>query len=72
MDPLGDQLTTRTIQMSWVFTMKWYLSGQLRMIDNPDRNVVNGSDWSESWTQSVSPEPLLTLSHHISRASSKS
>jgi len=43
MDPLGNPLTTCTIQMSWVFTMELYPSGQFGCIDDPDNQFGNGS-----------------------------
>jgi len=49
MDPLGDLLTTRPIQMWWEFTNNPYQSWQFGFTDNPDRQFGDGL------------EPLLTL-----------
>ena len=61
MDPLGDPLTTRPIQMGWEFTMEPYPSGQFWFIDDADRQFGNGSVWTRIRTRSDGPEPLLTL-----------
>ena len=61
MDPLGDPLTTRPIQMGGEFTMEPYPSGQFRFLDNPDLQFGNGSVWTQTWTRSDGPEPLITL-----------
>jgi len=61
MDPLGDPLTTRPIQTGWEFTMEPYPSGQFVFIDDPDRQLGNGSVWTRTRTQSDGPELLLTL-----------
>jgi hypothetical protein len=58
MDPLGDPLTTRSIQMGWGFTMEQYPSGQFGFIDNPDRPFRNCLVWT--WTRINGVEPLLT------------
>jgi hypothetical protein len=50
MDPLGDPLTTRSIQTGWEFTMESYLSGQFGFIDDPDRQFGNGSGWTRTRT----------------------
>jgi hypothetical protein len=61
MDPLCDPLTTRPIQTGWEFTIAPYPSGEFGFIDDPDRQVGNGSVWARTWTRSDGPEPLLTL-----------
>ena len=61
MDPLGDLLTTRPIQMGWEFTMEAYPSRQFGFIDDPDRQFGNGAVWTRTRTWSDGPEPLLTL-----------
>jgi len=61
MDPLGDPLTTRPIQMSWEFTIEPYPSWQCGFIDNPDRQSANGVCWTRTRTQIHRPEPFLTL-----------
>ena len=62
MDPQGDPLTTRRTQMGWEITMELYPSGQLRLIDDPDRQFGNGSVYIRIQTRSDRPELLLTLS----------
>jgi len=61
MDPLGDPLTTCPIQTGWEFTFEAYPSWQFRFIDNPDRQIDNGSVWIQTGTRSDDPEPLPTL-----------
>jgi hypothetical protein len=61
MDPLGDPLTTRPILTGWELTMEPYPSGQFGFIDDPDRQIGNGSVWTWTRTRSDGPEPLLTL-----------
>jgi hypothetical protein len=61
MDPLGDPLTTHSIPTGWEFTMEPYPSGQFGFIDDPDRQLGNGSVWTQTWTSSDGPEPMLTL-----------
>jgi len=61
MDPLGNPLTTCTIQMSWVFTTELYPSGQFGFIDDPDHQFGNGSVWTRTQTISEGPEPFLLL-----------
>jgi hypothetical protein len=61
MDPLGDPLPTRPIEMGWEFTTELYPSGQFRFIDDPDRQFGNDSVWTRTRTRSDCPEPLLTL-----------
>jgi hypothetical protein len=61
MDPLGDLLTTRPIQTGWELTFELYLSWQLGFIDNKNRQFGNSSVWTQIWTRSDGPEPLLTL-----------
>jgi len=61
MDPLGDPLTTRSIQTGWEFIMEPYPSGQFGFIDDPDRQFGNSSVWTLTRTRSDGPEPLLTL-----------
>jgi hypothetical protein len=41
--------------------MEPYLSGQLRLIDNPDHQCGNDSVWTRTWTRTDGPELLLTL-----------
>jgi len=68
MDPLGDPLTTSTIQTGWEFTIEPYLSWRLGFIDNPDCQFGDGSVWTQTQTRCDGPEPLLTLalrSHDI-------
>jgi hypothetical protein len=48
MDPLGDPVTTRSIQIGWEFSMEPYLSGQFGFIDNPHRQIGNGSVWTRT------------------------
>jgi hypothetical protein len=67
MDPLGDPLTTRLIQTGWEFTMEPYPSGQFALIDDPDRQIGNGSVWTRTWTRSDGPEPFLTPGKHRKR-----
>jgi hypothetical protein len=43
MDPLGDPLTTCSIQTGWELTMELYLTGEFGFIDDPDRQFRNGS-----------------------------
>ena len=62
MDPLCDSLTTGPIQTGWEFTMEPYPSGHFGVIDDPDRQLGNGSVWTRTRTRSDGPEPLLTLS----------
>jgi hypothetical protein len=64
MDPLGDLLTTRPVQTGWEFTMEPYLSGKFGFIDNPDREFVNCSVWTQTRPRSDGPEPLLILTMH--------
>jgi len=61
MDPLGDPLTTRTIQTGWEFTTELYPSGQFGCIDDLDCQFGNGLVWTRTWTWSEHPERLLTL-----------
>jgi len=61
MDPLGDLLTTRPIQMDWEFTNEQYPSRRFGFIDHLDRHLRNGLVWTWTRTQSDSPEPFLTL-----------
>jgi len=42
MDPLGNPLTTRPIEMGWEFTMALYPSGQFVFIDDLDDQFGNG------------------------------
>jgi hypothetical protein len=60
MDRLGDLLTTRPIQTGWEFTMELYLSEQFWFIDDPERQLGNGSVWTRTrtWTRSDSLEPI--------------
>jgi len=61
MNLLGDPLTTRPIQMRWDFTMELYRSKQFGFVDDPDRQFVNGSVWTQTRTLSDGPELSLTL-----------
>jgi len=61
MDPLGDPLTTLSIQMGWEFTIDPYQSWRFGFIDNHDHQFGNGSVWTRTRTQSEGPEPLLPL-----------
>jgi hypothetical protein len=61
MDPLGDPLTTRPIQMGWLFTIELYADCHFELFDNPDRRCANGSVCTKTWTGCDGPEPLLTL-----------
>ena len=69
MDPPGDPLTTRPIQMGGEFTMEPYPSRQFGFIDDPDQQFGNSLVWTRTRTQSDGPEPLLTLltGHRLSR-----
>jgi len=61
-DPLGDQLTTHPIQIGWEITIDRYPNSQFRCIDQPDRQIGNGSDPTRTQTWSDGLEWLLTLS----------
>jgi hypothetical protein len=61
MDPQGDPLTSRRIQMGRGCTLEPYRSGQFRFIDDPEGQFDNGSVWTRTRTRSDGPEPLLTL-----------
>jgi len=61
MDPLGDPLTTRQIQMGWGFTIEPYPGWRFGCIDNPDLEFVNGSVPTRTRSCSDGLEPLLTL-----------
>jgi hypothetical protein len=61
MDPLGNPLRTRPIQMGWEFTMEPYASGQFQLSDNPDRQFGQGSVWNRTPTRSHGLELLLSL-----------
>jgi hypothetical protein len=61
MDPLGDPVTTRSIQTGLEFTMEPYPSGQFGCIDDPDSQFGNGSVWTRTLTGSDGPELILTL-----------
>jgi hypothetical protein len=50
LDPLGNPLTPRPIQMSWEFTMEPYLSGKFGIIDDPDCQFGKGSVWTRTRT----------------------
>jgi len=61
MDPLGDPLTTRPIQLGWEYTIDLYPSWRFGFIDNLDCQFGSGSGLTRIQTQSDGPEPLLTL-----------
>jgi len=61
MDPLGDSLKTRRIQMGWEITIELYPNWRFWCIDNPDRQFVNGSVPTQTRTRTDGPEPLVTL-----------
>jgi len=60
MDPLGDPLTTRPIQMGWEFTIEPYPSQRFGFIDNPNRRFGSALGWTRTRTRSDGPEPLPT------------
>jgi hypothetical protein len=61
MDPLEDPLKTRPIQIGSVMSIEPYPHGQLKFIDNPDRQFAHSSVPTRTRTPSDSPELLLTL-----------
>jgi len=63
MDPLGDPLRTRPIEMGWDISIEPYRNWLLRWIDNPEWQFVNGLVLTQTRTRSDSPEPLPTWVH---------
>jgi len=61
MDPVGDPLETRTIQMVWGSTIEPDPSRRFFFIDDVDAQFGNGSIWTWKRTRSDGPEPLPIL-----------
>jgi len=60
-DPVDNLLTTHPIETGWEVSNQLYPSGQFRCIDDPDRQFGDSSVLIQTWTQSDSLDPLLTL-----------
>jgi len=73
MDPLDNLQTTCPILTSWEMSIKQYPNWHLRWIDDPDHVVGDVLVPTQTWTQSSSPELLLTLGmvDHLRGASGK-
>jgi len=63
MDPLVDLQTTHPILTSWDFDIQPYPSWRFGFIDNPDCQFGDDSVCTRTWTQSDSPEQLLSWQH---------